>query len=106
MTTKKVLQFLAFFLVVAVSVTFLLPQLRPSSANTNTMQSMPFVKGTQLMTASGQPIVLRGAQIESSFMYGNSWKHNNDVSRVLNSAIFDEMGKNWHMNAVRIPLSN
>ncbi len=50
----------------------------------------PHVFGTQLIDTSGQPFVLRGAQIESTFAY-NSWLTNNDVLLKLSPAVFAQM---------------
>ncbi|MFL5657491.1 MAG: glycoside hydrolase family 5 protein [Ktedonobacteraceae bacterium] len=103
MTSKKVLSLLAIFLVVAASITLVLEQRRSSSAST---ASVPYVQGTQIFDATGKPLVLRGAHISSSFENYQSWFHNNGVTRRFNPTIFHEMRQNWHMNAVRIPLTN
>jgi endoglucanase len=104
MSLKKVLQFLMLLLIVAVSITFVVEQRRPSSAATGIV--FPHVSGTQLIDSSGKPFLLHGANIESAFMYANSWFKNNNVTKVLNPTIFHEMSANWHMNTVRICLSN
>src|SRR5437588_5075265 len=85
------------------TVTFLIQQRRPSTAST---PAVPYVQGTQMIDATGKPLILRGAHISSSFENYQSWFHNNGVTRRLNPTIFHEMSQSWHMNAVRIPLSN
>jgi hypothetical protein len=64
------------------------------------------------MDASGNPLVLRGAQIASPFNDFNTWK-NNPYSKVksiiaskLNPTVFNQMSAVWHMNALRLPTSN
>lgn len=67
----------------------------------------PYVSGTQLISPSGQPFLLHGAQIASSFNYTLiNWPHNNTVTSKLNSAVFNAMSTDWHMNALRLPISN
>lgn len=65
----------------------------------------PHVSGIKLIDTSGKPFLLRGAQIESTFAY-NGWTTNNDINRVFTPAVFNQMSSKWHLNAVRIPLSN
>lgn len=105
MSLKKPLQLLLLLLIVAVSFVFVIEQRKPSSAVTGTVV-FPHVSGTQLINLKGQPFLLRGANIESAFMYANSWTKNNNVTKVLNPTVFHEMKANWNMNAVRICLSN
>jgi len=104
MTLKKVMPILAIFVVVAASITLVFGQQRPSAAASQVVY--PYVQGNQIIGPSGQPLVLRGAHIASAFVFYNSWFHNNDVSRRFSSTILNEMAKTWHMNALRIPLSN
>src|SRR5439155_24156029 len=105
MKTRKAFQLLALLLVVTIALTVVIEQRRPSSASTTTTV-FPHVQGTQLIDASGKPFLLRGAQVESSFAYYNSWFHNNNVTRVLTPTVFSQMVQVWHMNAIRLPLSN
>lgn len=105
MSFKKALQFLIPLLIVAGSITFAVEQRVSSSAAGGIV--FPHVSGTQLIDSSGQPFLLRGANIESAFMYAGGWKQkNNNVTRLLNATVFHEMVANWHMNTVRICLSN
>jgi aryl-phospho-beta-D-glucosidase BglC (GH1 family) len=104
MFLKKALQFLLLLVIVAVSITFVVEQHRPSSAATGIV--FPHVSGTKLIDSSGQTFLLHGANIESAFMYANSWFKNNNATKVLNPKVFNEMSQVWHMNAVRICLSN
>lgn len=106
-TKKRVLQLLLLLITVAASITFVVEQKRPSSASTNVF---PHVQGIQLIDSSGNPFLLRGAQIENPLAYMGPWNNvknmQNDFARRLNSTVFQEMKQTWHMNAVRIPLSN
>jgi len=105
-TKKKAFQLL-LLLIVIIATTFLIEQRKPSTASTIVF---PHVVGTQLIDSSGHPLVLRGAQIETGFAYSNPWKNTTSLqkrlSTMLNSTVFNEMSKNWHMNALRLPLSN
>ena len=104
MNLKKVLQFLLLLLIVAVSITIVVEQRKSSRASGTTL---PHVSGTQIIGPSGTPLILRGANIESAFMYAHGWQNNSaSVTKVLNPTVFNEMKANWHMNAVRICLSN
>ncbi|HLZ81676.1 MAG TPA: cellulase family glycosylhydrolase [Ktedonobacteraceae bacterium] len=100
--TKKTFQLLSLLLLIAtISITFFIEQTRPSAAS-----AFLHVSGTQIIDASGKSIVLRGSQIETSFMYANSWQNNNDVTSKLNPTAFNQMTRNWHMNVLRLSLSN
>lgn len=79
------------------------PRAPQAGAQTN---PFPHVQGNQLIGPSGQPFLLRGAVIESSLIYENSWQKNNNVTSKLNSAVFTAMSGSWHMNVVRVPISN
>jgi len=106
-TKKRVLQLFLLIIIVAASITLLVEQKRPSAASTNVL---PHVQGAQLIDSSGNPFLLRGAQIENPLAYMNPWKNiknvQNDFTRKLNSTVFQQMSQKWHMNAVRLPLSN
>jgi len=58
------------------------------------------------MDGSGQPLLLRGAQIESPFNYIVGWQIGTPVSKYLNPAVFQAMTQQWHMNVLRLPISN
>src|SRR5438094_6248629 len=64
------------------------------------------VRGTQLLDASGHPVLLRGAQIESPFAYIQAWQRGEAMSKNLNPSIFNTMVHDWKMNVVRLPISN
>ena len=65
--TKRGLQILSLLLlIVTITITFFVEQHRPSKADSS---GFPSVSGTQILDASGNPLVLRGTQIETSFMY-------------------------------------
>lgn len=106
-TKKRVLQLLLLILIVTASITFLVEQRRLAAASPAVF---PHVQGTQLIDSSGKPFILRGAHIDSPLAYIEPWENinnvANDVSAKLNSTVFNAMSKNWHMNAVRLPLSN
>ncbi|MFL5655518.1 MAG: glycoside hydrolase family 5 protein [Ktedonobacteraceae bacterium] len=106
-TKRKALQFLLLLLVVMIATTFFFEQRRSSTASTTVF---PHVVGTQLIDSSGKPLILQGAQIETGFAYANPWKDptnlEKSLSSMLNSTVFNEMSQNWHMNALRLPLSN
>src|SRR2546421_12793060 len=67
---------------------------------------MLHVEGAQIIDASGHPIVLRGAQIESPFNYIKRWERGDKPSATLNSTVFDAMVHDWKMNVLRLPISN
>ncbi|GAC1454046.1 MAG: hypothetical protein PVSMB4_14700 [Ktedonobacterales bacterium] len=66
--------------------------------------TVPHVVGAQLVDAAGQPLLLRGAMMESSFAYIKSWQGGQDPTRILNSTTFAAM-RAWHMNALRTNIS-
>jgi len=106
MSTRKAFQLLSLVLLlgtIALTVFITNEQRRSSSASAT---AFPHVSGIQLIDPSGHPFLLRGAQIESAFSNAHGWQRNNNVTNILNSAVFNEMSKNWHMNAIRLPLSN
>ena len=104
MNLKKALQFLLLLLIVAVSITIVVDQRKPSGASGTVF---PHVSGTQIIGPSGSPLILHGANIETAFMYAHAWQNNSaSVTKALNPTVFNEMKANWRMNAVRICLSN
>ncbi|MFL5656004.1 MAG: glycoside hydrolase family 5 protein [Ktedonobacteraceae bacterium] len=68
--------------------------------------SMPHVQGAQIVDAHGNPLILRGAQIETSLNYIKSWDSGERPTATLNSTVFHVMAQDWKMNAMRLPLSN
>ncbi len=70
--------------------------------------TMPYVQGNQIIDGYGNPLVLRGAHIQSILdrykLYATTADHL--AYNHLNSATFDEMVNNWHMNTVRIATSD
>src|SRR6266566_7266806 len=104
MRTKRAFLLLSIvLLIVTISLTFFTEQHKPTRASGN---GFPYVSGTQLIDASGNPLILRGTQVETSFMYASSWKTKNNVTRKLNPTVFYQMTTNWHMNVLRLYLSN
>jgi hypothetical protein len=102
--TKRGLQILSLLLlIVTITITFFVVQHQPSKADSS---GFPSVSGTQILDASGNPLVLRGTQIETSFMYAASWKKNNNVTKKLNPTVFTQLTTVWHMNVLRLSLSN
>ena len=71
-----------------------------------TPSGMPHAQGAQLVDGNGRPLVLRGAQIESPFNYIKSWKSGKRPTDTLTPSTFNAMGHDWHMNALRLPISN
>ena len=63
-------------------------------------------QGAQLLDGSGHPLTLRGAQIESPFNYIQGWQSGTPVTRYLNPAVFQAMVQQYHMNELRLPISN
>ena len=68
--------------------------------------NMLYVQGARLLDGSGIPLTLRGAQIESPFIYIQSWQRGVPVSKYLNPAVFQAMVQQYHMNELRLPISN
>src|SRR5947209_17118960 len=84
----------------------------PTTQTTPTAQpryipsGMPHVQGTQIVDATGHPFLLHGAQIESPFNYIKDWEKGKRPTDTLTSATFNAMARDWHMNALRLPISN
>jgi len=76
------------------------------AATTYTATGMLHVEGTQLIDASGHPVLLHGAQIESPFNYIKRWEQGQQPSTQLNSRVFEIMAHDWKMNVLRLPTSN
>lgn len=64
----------------------------------------PQVQGASLVDGNGNPLLLRGAMIESSFAYIKRWQKGEDPLAILNSTTFDQM-KAWGMDALRMNIS-
>lgn len=63
------------------------------------------VKGAQIVDATGQPVLLRGAMIPSAFAYIKRWQNGQDPTQMqFTPATFAAMAS-WHMNTVRINVS-
>ncbi len=78
-----------------------------STGTTFTPTGVPHVVGTQLVDANGHPLQLRGAQIESPFNYIQGWEAGKTPAKVMNApTTFQVMAQQWHMNALRLPISN
>ena len=76
------------------------------TATAFTPSGMPHAQGAQLVDANGHPFVLRGAQIESPFNMIKGWESGKKPTDTLNSTTFNAMAHDWHMNALRLPISN
>lgn len=81
------------------------PGVPKKNLSTSVTTAMPYVQGPQIYDGSGHPLTLRGAMIESSFAYIHQWQKGQDPLTVLNSSAFNAMAQQWHMNAVRINIS-
>ena len=103
---KKAFYLLALLLLLAtIPTTVFVRQHRQARASGN---GFPSISGTQLIDSSGHPFLLHGAQIASPFIYTSSWqkKQSTNVTNVLNPTVFQQMSAIWHMNALRLPISN
>jgi aryl-phospho-beta-D-glucosidase BglC (GH1 family) len=67
---------------------------------------MPHVQGTQIVDAQGRPFLLHGAQLESPFNNIKSWQQGKRPTQMFTSATFQSMAQQWHMNSLRLPISN
>jgi aryl-phospho-beta-D-glucosidase BglC (GH1 family) len=69
---------------------------------------MPYVQGNQIIDGYGNQLVLRGSHIQSILDRYKQYATTADrlAYNHLNSATFDEMVNNWHMNTVRIAISD
>ena len=109
MTIKKLLQVFILLIVVAASVTTVVAQ-RTSSKASGTGNPFPHAVGSLLVNSVGQTFLLRGAQIESPFLFASSWSSIQHaealIAQKLNPTVFQEMSQKWHMNALRLPVSN
>jgi len=70
-----------------------------------TPPGMPQVNGTKIIV-NGQPILLHGAQIESPFNNIKGWVAGKRPTQTLTPATFQAMAQQWHMNELRLPISN
>ena len=77
-----------------------------STTQTYTAIGMLHIDGTQLIDATGHPVLLHGAQIESPFNYLKAWEQGKQPSASLNSKVFGAMVHDWKMNVLRLPTSN
>ena len=73
---------------------------------TISVAGIPHAQGSQLVDAAGHPFLLRGAQIESPFNYIKRWEKGQSPFAELNPTVFNAMVHDWHMNALRLPISN
>jgi endoglucanase len=89
------------FLLILVPLGFLAVQ---KLHGTRAAGAMPYVKGNQIMDGFGNPLILKGAHIQSLLDKTGSVVTISDTLAMkhLNSATFDVMVNNWNMNAVRI----
>src|SRR5947209_3218634 len=81
-------------------------QSTPTAGPSFTPKGIIHAQGAQLVDANGHPFELRGAQIESPFNYIKGWESGKRPTSILNSTTFNTMAHDWHMNALRLPLSN
>ncbi len=97
----------SIFLLVAVSVTLLFIQINQHS-RVKAAVTMPYVLGNQIIDGYGNQLVLRGSHIQSILDRYKQYATTADrlAYNHLNSATFDEMANNWHMNTVRIATSD
>jgi aryl-phospho-beta-D-glucosidase BglC (GH1 family) len=97
----------SIFLLVAVSVAMLFIQVYQHS-KVKAAVTMPYVNGNQIIDGYGNQLVLRGAHIQSILNRYKSYATPADhyAFNHLNSATFDVMANNWHMNTVRIATSD
>ena len=95
------------FLLVCVSVTLVFVQITQHS-RVKAAVTIPYVQGNQIIDGYGNQLVLRGSHIQSILdrykQYATTADHL--TYNHLNSATFDEMVNNWHMNTVRIATSD
>lgn len=112
MKMKIVFPFLAVLLVALSSTGFLMAQHTPSKVKASGIV-YPSVSGTHLVDSSGNLLVLRGAQIETLLVNASVWSYNTSLGskfaalqRSASTSVFNEMHTNWHMNALRFPISN
>lgn len=78
----------------------------PTLTATTTPQGLLHASGSRIVDASGHPVILRGSQIESGFNYVKQWKSGKKPTSAFTSAVFQAMANLWHMNVLRIPISN
>ena len=77
-----------------------------TSTTTHPATGILHVQGTRIVDATGQPVILRGGQIESPFNNIKGWGGSKQVSATLNSKTFQVMAQVWKMNVLRLPTSN
>jgi Cellulase (glycosyl hydrolase family 5) len=96
-----------FFLVIAVPLSVTMLQ-RHSVKVRATIGGMPYVHGNQLYDGLGNPLILRGAHIESTLVAIPPYSLPTEIlaEQHLTSATFDVMRNSWNMNVVRIATSD
>lgn len=77
-----------------------------NSSHPQQPSGMPYTQGAQLLDGSGHPLTLHGAQIESPFNYIQGWQIGTPITKYLNPAVFQAMAQQYHMNELRLPISN
>jgi len=80
--------------------------LSSSHSASHPLVALPFVQGAQILDGSGNPLTLRGAQIQSPFNNIAGWQRGTPVSQYLNPNVFRAMVQQYHMNELRLPISN
>jgi len=117
MRTKKILYLILLLIVCAIVITGLISYsqyIRPlvplvtkdvKIHQQQTGVNFPYVKGAQIFYGNNQPLLLHGAMIETSFAYMKQCQAGKNPLAILNTQTFNAMAQQWHMNVVRINIS-
>ena len=73
--------------------------------NTSKPSGLIQAQGANLVDATGHPVVLRGADLESPFIYIKGWNQGKRPTDLPINQIFTTMAHDWNMNFTRIPIS-
>src|SRR5689334_8442106 len=68
----------------------------PTTPATFVATGMPYTRGTQIIDANGHPLLLHGAQIETSFNYIKRWNSGERPATAVPSSVFQTMVQSWH----------
>lgn len=64
-----------------------------------------YAQGAIVVDSSGHPVMLRGAEVDSPFIYIKGWDQGKRPTDLPIQQIFTTMARDWKMNLTRIPIS-
>ena len=73
--------------------------------NTSKPSGLIQARGADLVDGTGHQVVLRGADLESPFIYIKGWNQGKRPTDLPINQIFTTMAHDWNMNLTRVPIS-